>query len=168
LEMSAPQTYERFDQGQPLGIEDIKAMTRAGVSDSVIISQIHNTRTIYRLGTADIIDLHNSGVSPAVIDTMINSSTGVMPQQLASQQPQEPQQQQPVNQAPPPPPQETFTAPPPGPGYVWAGGDWVWNNGWVWAPGRWVIAPHPGAVWIGGGWARGPYGWYHHGGRWRY
>ena len=32
-------------------------------ADEVIISQIRNTRTVYRLVAADIIDLHNFGVS---------------------------------------------------------------------------------------------------------
>jgi outer membrane lipoprotein SlyB len=68
-----PQTLQRIDQGQPLGLADIKAMSKAGISDEVIISQIRNSRVVYRLTTAEIIDLKDSGVSQKVIDFMINT-----------------------------------------------------------------------------------------------
>jgi hypothetical protein len=55
----------------------------------------------------------------------------------------------------------------PGPGYVWVGGEWVWNNGWVWVGGHWVLPPYPQGVWVHGYWGRGPRGWYHVPGRWR-
>ena len=69
----SPQTLQRIEQGQPLGLADIKALSRAGVSDEVIMSQIRNSRSAYRLTTAEIIDLKESGVSQRVIDYMINS-----------------------------------------------------------------------------------------------
>lgn len=73
LARQSPQTLQRVEQGQPLAIADIKALSRAGVSDEVIISQIRNSRTAYRLSTAEIIDLKDSGVSSRVIDFMINT-----------------------------------------------------------------------------------------------
>jgi outer membrane lipoprotein SlyB len=73
VERESPQTLQRFDRGQPLGLADIKALTKAVVSDEVIISQIRNSRAIYRLSTAEIIDLKDSGVSERVIDFMINT-----------------------------------------------------------------------------------------------
>ena len=73
LERQSPQTMQRVEQGQPLGLADIKALTKAGVSDEVIISQIRNSRVVYRLTTAEIIDLKDSGVSNRVIDFMINT-----------------------------------------------------------------------------------------------
>jgi hypothetical protein len=60
-------------QVQPLGIPDIKAMSKAGISDEVMISHIRNSRTVYRLTTAEIIDLKDYGVSQKVIDFMINT-----------------------------------------------------------------------------------------------
>jgi len=179
LQEMAPQTYTRIDQGQPLQLEDIKAMTHAGISDEIIISQIRNTHTAYRLTTSDIIDLHNAGVSPAVIDYMINAANtaGAPPQQgIVNQAPPLPAQESvavqappmQVSQAPPPPPQESIAVQAPGPGYVWIGGEWVWNGRWVWGPGHWVAAPRPGAYWNHGGWVRGPHGWYHRPGYWRY
>jgi len=68
-----PQTLQRVQAGQPLGLADIKALARAGVSDDIIISQIRNSHTVYRLSTAEIIDLKDAGVSNRVIDFMINT-----------------------------------------------------------------------------------------------
>jgi outer membrane lipoprotein SlyB len=73
LERESPQTVARIEQGAPLGLADIKALARAGVSDEVIISQIRNSRMVYRLSTAEIIDLKDAGVSNRVIDFMINT-----------------------------------------------------------------------------------------------
>jgi len=53
----------------------IKALSRANVKDELIISQINASRTAYRLGAAQIIDLKDSGVSEKVIDHMINTPT---------------------------------------------------------------------------------------------
>jgi outer membrane lipoprotein SlyB len=72
-ERESPQALQRFDQGQPLGLADIKALSKAGVSDEVIISQIRNARVVYRLSTAEIIDLKDAGVSQRVMDFMINT-----------------------------------------------------------------------------------------------
>jgi outer membrane lipoprotein SlyB len=68
-----PQTYRRVEQGQPLTLADVKALAKSGVSDEVIISQIRNSRTVYRLSATEIIELHDAGVSNRVIDFMINT-----------------------------------------------------------------------------------------------
>lgn len=73
LQEQSPSTLQRVEQGQPLGLADIKALAKAGVSDEVIVSQIRNSRVVYRLTTAEIIDLKDSGVSEKVIDFMINT-----------------------------------------------------------------------------------------------
>lgn len=73
LSRQSPQTLQRVEQGQPLSLADIKALSRAGVSNEVIISQIRQSRTAYRLSTVEIIDLKDSGVSEKVIDFMINT-----------------------------------------------------------------------------------------------
>ena len=162
LQAQAPQTYARLDQGQPLGVADVKAMARAGIGDDVIISQIRNTRTTYHLSAADIIDLHNSGVSRKVIDFMINTPS------LAGAAPSAPPQPGAivVAAAPPPPLVETVVVDP-GPGYIWVGGEWAWRGRWVWASGYWALPPYPHAVWVGGTWGRGPRGWRHTSGHWR-
>jgi len=48
---------QQVQPGPPLGIEDVKALAKAGVSDDLIISQIRGSGTVYHLGTADIIAL---------------------------------------------------------------------------------------------------------------
>ncbi|NQU10248.1 hypothetical protein HQ590_05630 [bacterium] len=73
LQRQSPQTLQRVAQGQPLGLADIRALTNADVSDEVIISQIRNSRCVYRLTTAEIIELKQAGVSEKVIDFMINT-----------------------------------------------------------------------------------------------
>ena len=164
LRAQAPQTYVRVEQGQPLSVADVKALAQARLSDDVIISQIRNSRTVYHLGVSDIIDLKNSGVSERVIDYMINTATATGgAAAVAAPMPAGPAV---VEAAPPPAPVETVLVSP-GPGYVWVGGEWVWNGGWVWVGGHWVLPPYPHAVWVGGYWGRGPRGWYHSPGHWR-
>jgi len=165
LRQQAPQTYVRVEQGQPLGVADVKALAQANVSDDVIISQIRNSRTIYHLSTSDIIDLNNSGVSAKVIDFMINTpsviggASAVTPNSQTSAIV--------VEQQPPPVPVETVVAAP-RPGYVWIGGEWIYNGGWVWVSGHWGYPPHPGAAWVPGFWTRrGPHSWGRTPGHWR-
>jgi outer membrane lipoprotein SlyB len=161
LRAQAPQTYVRVEQGQPLGIADIKAMARAGVADDVIISQIISSHTVFRLNAADVIDLHNSGVSDRVVNYMINTpntTTAAPPPQTTT-----------VVAAPPPtpaPPPETVVVAP-GPGYVWIGGEWMWNGSWVWVAGHWAYPPYPHAVWINGYWWKDYHGWHRSPGYWR-
>jgi uncharacterized protein YcfJ len=73
MQQQSPQTLQRIDHGQPLTTEDIKAMSKAGINDDVIISQIQSTGTVFQLSTDQIIDLKNSGVSQKVIDYMVET-----------------------------------------------------------------------------------------------
>jgi hypothetical protein len=58
---------------QPLGTADVKMLAKSGITDEVIISQIRNSRTVYHLTAAEILDLKDAGVSEKVIDFMINT-----------------------------------------------------------------------------------------------
>jgi hypothetical protein len=146
---SGPPAYAAAPPPQPLSIAGIKSMSKAGISDDNIISQINNTRTVYHLDANAIIDLSKSGISQRVISTMINSSGTV------------------ASQAPPAPQVETVMAAP-GPDYTWVNGEWVWNGAnWVWVSARWVLAPYPQAIWVSAGWAYGPYGRHWVPGHWR-
>lgn len=49
---------------------DVVNMSRSGLSDNIIISQLRNRGLSQTLSVSDIISLHNSGVSEAVITTM--------------------------------------------------------------------------------------------------
>jgi outer membrane lipoprotein SlyB len=160
LRTQAPQTYARLDQGQPISVADVKALAKANIGDDVIISQIRNSRTVFRLSSTDIIDLHDSGVSDKVIDFMISTPSLYSASTAA-------QSTTVVAAAPPPAPVETVVVAAPGPGYAWVDGEWVWNGGWVWLSAHWVVAPFPRAVWIHGEWIHGPRGWRHLPGRWR-
>ena len=127
LRAQAPQTMERVEQGQPLAVGDVKALVKAGVSDDLVISQIRNSRTVYRLTTADIIDLKNSGVSEKIIDFMINTPTQVQPESVGGV----------VGTVPPPPVVEQVIVAPE-PDYVWVGGSWIWfGDHWAWHRGYW-------------------------------
>ena len=157
LRQQAPETYTRLDQGQPLSLADVKALAAAKVGDDVIISQIRNSRTVFHLSSADIIDLKNAGVDERVIDFMINTASSLAGGAQTSQT---------VVAAPPPPTPVEVIGIAPAPGYVWVGGEWIWNGSWVWTTGHWVPPPYPHAVWIHGGWARGPHGYRRVPGRW--
>jgi outer membrane lipoprotein SlyB len=73
LETQNPRTLRKIDRGEPLNIDDIKQMSRAGIKDDVIISQIQATDSHFHLTSDEIIDLKNSGVSQRVINAMIRS-----------------------------------------------------------------------------------------------
>ena len=138
LRRQAPETYQRIDRGQELSVADVKSLVNAGISDDIILSQIANTQTSFRLSTADIIDLNNSGVSEKVITYMINTASTVV-----------------TAPAPPAPREErVVVVERPGPSFVWIGGEWVWRGNWVWLGGHWGYPPRPRADWVPGGWVR--------------
>ena len=64
---------------QPLGTADIKMLAKSGLSDEVIISQIRNSRAVFHLTAAEILDLKAAGVSEKVIDLMINTPSAYRP-----------------------------------------------------------------------------------------
>jgi outer membrane lipoprotein SlyB len=74
LNRESPSTTQKIDQNQPLSTEDVKKMTKAGLSDQVIMSQIDATHSVFHLSSADIIDLKKAGVSQVVIHHMIQTA----------------------------------------------------------------------------------------------
>lgn len=162
---NAPDTCARVKAGQPLNLDDVKAMARLGFPSDTIITVVRNSRTVYHLTANQIVDLKAAGASDPVIDYLLNSANSIP----GAGQPQVPPPGETAygaQVAPPPAPAET-EPPSPGPDYVWVGGDWVWNGGWIWVGGHWVIPPYPHAVWYHGGWRRGWHGYYHDRGHWR-
>jgi outer membrane lipoprotein SlyB len=73
LDQESPRTTRKIDRGEELSTDDVKKMTKAGLSDNVIISQIDATKSVFHLSSADIIDLKKSGVSQKVINHMIQT-----------------------------------------------------------------------------------------------
>ncbi len=135
LRAQAPQTLQRIEQGVPLTVADVKALVCAQVGDDLIVSQIRNSRTVYHLSTADIIDLKNAGASDVVIDYMINTPTQIRSAYTAGE----------AGAVPPAPLQEPVVACP-GLGYVWVTGSWLWlGDHWGWRKGYWHRPePHRG------------------------
>ena len=132
LRAQAPQTMQHIEQGQPLTVSDVEALSRAGISDDLIISQIRNSRTVYYLNAQEIIALKNAGVSEKVINFMINTPSQVGSEQVAG-----------VVGPPPPAPLNEPVAVAPGPGYVWVAGAWVWlGDHWSWHHGYWYRPRH--------------------------
>jgi hypothetical protein len=157
-------------QSPPPSVADIKILAKGGVSEEVILSQIRNSHAAYRLSTADILDLKDSGVSEKVIDFMINTAAGspvasplpapapVAPPVATSPPPSAPMPVEAVEGSEAPPPIAEQIVVSPGPEYVWIPGYWAWHrHHWEWFRGRWDLPPRHGAVWIGGRWE-------HHGG----
>ncbi len=139
LEAQAPDTWQRVQETAPLELADIRALTAAGVSDDVIISQIRNSRTVYHLSTADILDLKSAGVSERVIDYMINTpseSDAYVPPRVSVD---------------PPVTVERQVVVAPGPEFVWIDGAWSWGGfNWIWIGGHWSRPPFPHARWVPG------------------
>lgn len=60
----------RQRMAQAVSTSDVMTMTTSGLSDSVIIDHIRSNGVRSALTTADIIELHENGVSERVIDTL--------------------------------------------------------------------------------------------------
>jgi len=75
LDRESPRTTRKIDRGEELSVDDVKKMSKAGLSDQVIISQIDATKSTFSLSSADIIDLKKSGVSQKVINHMIQTGS---------------------------------------------------------------------------------------------
>ncbi|HSW86071.1 MAG TPA: glycine zipper domain-containing protein [Rhabdochlamydiaceae bacterium] len=75
LGRNSPRTLYRIDHGEQLSLEDIKEMSRNGLSNQVIINQIKATNSVFYLSTRQIVDLKRDGVSERVIDYMIETGT---------------------------------------------------------------------------------------------
>src|ERR1035437_6429758 len=121
-------SFANDQQIQPVTVSDVKALTKAGLSDEIIISQIRNTTTIYHLNTADIIDLKNSKVSEKIIDFMINTATPIQSTQAGTQT-QTGEVARVVEVSPPVIASESvIVAPAP---YIWVDDLWFWD-GYYW------------------------------------
>ena len=66
-----PTQYSAKDQS--LGVADVKALAKAGLSEELVINQVRSSGVVYHFTAAEIIDLKDSGVSEKVINTMIST-----------------------------------------------------------------------------------------------
>lgn len=76
----------------PYGVEDVLKLSRAQVSEDVILTYIQNTGTIYNLGPKDIVYLKEQGVSDRIVNAMIDQK------RIASEMAAQAQQQQAIAQ----------------------------------------------------------------------
>jgi hypothetical protein len=81
---STPAAADSAPVKLPYGVEDVLKLSRAQVSEDVILNYVHNSGTIYSLVPNDIVYLRNEGVSDRVINTMIDQRQNV-PAQAAAQ-----------------------------------------------------------------------------------
>jgi len=56
----------------PYGVEDVLKLSRANVSEDIILNYIQNSGTIYNLGPQDLVYLRDQGVSDHVLNAMLN------------------------------------------------------------------------------------------------
>lgn len=57
----------------PMSIQDVVYLTQSNVHESTIIKQIQTSRTVFQLGSGDVVQLKNQGVSDNVINAMLDS-----------------------------------------------------------------------------------------------
>jgi hypothetical protein len=65
--------YDKMLHGDDLCLSDIKALSRAGVSDDVTLQYLHHQRTVYHLTPEDVGSLRQAGVSRDVVDFMLHT-----------------------------------------------------------------------------------------------
>jgi hypothetical protein len=68
--------YDKMVHGDNLSLYDIKALSRAGVSDAVTLRYLRNRGTTYYLNSEDVTSLRKAGVSQSVVDYMLQSPRG--------------------------------------------------------------------------------------------
>jgi hypothetical protein len=70
----SPAIYDKMVHDDPLSVGDIIALSRARVSDGVIVRYIRDHDTVYYLNAQDYSRLHDGGVSNSVIDFMAHTA----------------------------------------------------------------------------------------------
>jgi len=65
--------YDKMMHGDQLSLFDIKALSRAGVSDGVILRYLRDHDSVYYLNSGDVTSLRKAGVSQSVVDYMLQT-----------------------------------------------------------------------------------------------
>ncbi len=58
----------------PYGVADVLKLSRAQISEDIIVNYVQNSGTIYNLSSQDIVYLHEQGVSDRVVSAMLTQS----------------------------------------------------------------------------------------------
>jgi len=75
----SPAIYDKMVHGDPLSINDIVVLSKAHVNDGIIVRYIRDHSSVYYLGSSDVGYLHSEGVSPSVIDYMLQTAQNYGP-----------------------------------------------------------------------------------------
>ena len=83
--------YDRDRSPKPdtlamLKSQDVISMSKAGVSDSLIITMLAVSNSWFQLKSQDVIDLKNAGVSDRVIDAMLYSAQASNEQRVSGEE----------------------------------------------------------------------------------
>ncbi len=70
--VSAPPASENTTVKLPYGVEDVVKLSKAQVSEDVILTFVQNSGTIYNLGPNDVVYLRAQGVSDRVVNVMLS------------------------------------------------------------------------------------------------
>lgn len=105
----------------PYGVEDILKLSRAQISEDIILNYIHNSGIVYNLKPQDILYLRSQGVSDTVLSAMLNQRKLVADAAAAQAAAAQAQSQPPAPPATPPdqtasgqnPVAPVYTQPPP-------------------------------------------------------
>ena len=70
----SPAIYDKMVHGDPLSVSDVVELNHARVNDGIVIRYIRDHGTVYVLSHDDIDYLQHNGVSPSVIDFMVQTN----------------------------------------------------------------------------------------------
>lgn len=65
--------YDKMVHGDGLSLYDIKALSRANVSDGIILRYLRDQHTTYYLNSDDVAGLRKAGVSQSIVDYMLQT-----------------------------------------------------------------------------------------------
>lgn len=66
--------YDKMMHSDDLSLYDIKSLSRAHVSDGVILRYLRDRGTVYNLNSDDVGGLRKAGVSQSIVDYMLQTS----------------------------------------------------------------------------------------------
>ena len=106
---------------KPISTEDVVKMSKAGIPESVIISKIERSGTVFHLEVSDILALKKAGVSDKVIEAMVNTEISAgRPSTTPRGEPEEAETPRPLTEE-----EDILGVAPPTPGFEEAG---VWGG----------------------------------------
>ncbi len=65
--------YDKMVHGDELSLYDIKSLSRAGVSDGIILRYLRDHGSVYYLNSEDVASLRKAGVSQSIVDYMLQT-----------------------------------------------------------------------------------------------